>query len=250
MLDLRQRHETEIAFFDGLVEQEYGPGRSFKLGNGLDYQGLFARINQFKKVAEFFGNIKGRRVLDAGCGTGWVSIYFARSGADAYCCDVSPRSIEVAKRFAGENGLGDRVHASVMPAEHLEYDSGFFDMVFMNTALHHCDVGSVSKEFHRVLKPGGKVAVIEDYAYHPLLNLYRWFTGDRHTPHEKPLEDSDVELFVRPFLVWEAAYLQLFDIWDRDWALKGLLSRCDDALLRKLPALKRYCRLVGIYAIR
>ena len=198
------------------MEREYRARRSYKFSNLRDYQSLFSRSKQYRGVVEFFGEIRGRRILDAGCGTGWAALHFARSGADAYCCDVSRGSLQVARHFAGDNGLGDRVHADVMAAECLSYDNASFDFVFMNAALHHCDIARVSQEFHRVLKPGGKVALIEDYAHHPLLNLYRLLTPTKHTPHERPLSEADIHLFVQPFRQWHADYFQLLDVWDKE----------------------------------
>jgi SAM-dependent methyltransferase len=156
----------------------------------------------------------------------------------------------MAGRFAADNGLSDRVHADVMAAESLSYDSASFDFVFMNAALHHCDVAKVSQELHRVLKPGGKAALIEDYGYHPLFTLYRLVTRGRHTPHERALSKADVHSFVQRFSSSRLDFFQLFDVWDKDWLLKPILGHLDDWLLGRIPFLKAYSRLVGIYVVK
>jgi ubiquinone/menaquinone biosynthesis C-methylase UbiE len=89
-------------------------------------------------------------LLYLGCGDGWASLYFARSGADVFCCDISPKSIILAKKYAAENGLESKITAAVMPAENLCFGDNFFDFVFMNAALYHCDIEKVSKEMFRM----------------------------------------------------------------------------------------------------
>jgi len=247
-MDLKKRLSTEAAFFDSAIDRQYADIRSYGLSNSLNYQQLFAQIPQLAHLVDFFGDISGRRILDAGCGNGWTALYFARSGAEVFACDVSPRCVETAKRHAEANGLAERLFAQCMPAERLAFPDGFFDFVFMNAALHHCDIALVSREFQRVLRPGGKVAVVEDYAYHPLMNLYRFLTPSRHTPSERPLGEDEIREFVSPFARWHTYHFQLFDLLDRNGWPKRVLSSLDRFLLNRIPALKRYCRLVAIHA--
>lgn len=249
-LTFPDKYDTESAFWNKVVEREYSPTDNYRLTNQLNYQELFSKITQFKKIVDFFGDISGKKILDAACGVGWASLYFARSGGIVYCFDISEKSIQVAKRFAMNNGLDHRIYAEVMPAEYLRYDNEFFDFVFVNAAVHHCNIQRVSSEFYRVLKPGGKVAIIEDYGYHPFLNIYRYLTPTRRTPHEKALKREDVELFIKRFSCVEMEYYQLLDILDRSWFLKRFLNRLDEILLKMFPPLKKYCRLIGIYAVK
>ena len=46
---------------------------------------------------------------------------------------------------------------------------------------------------------GGKAIIVEDLAYHPLLNLYRRLTPRKHTRLERPLRSEDVECVVAGF---------------------------------------------------
>lgn len=247
---LIERYRTESEFMDRAVSLKYAPDGNYELTNRRNYQELFSLITQFRKIVQFFGDITGKTILDAACGVGWVSLYFARSGGIVHCFDISKKSIELAKRFAASNGLASGIHAEVMVAEDLRYRDEFFDFIFMNAALHHCDIERVSLEFHRVLKPGGKAALIEDYGYHPLLNIYRYFTPTKHTPFEKALKVEDVRRFLKPFSHSETEYYQLLDIWDKQWALKPILSHLDEIILKNFPMLRKYTRLVGIYVVK
>lgn len=101
----------------------------------------------------------GMLMLDVGCGTGMTSAA-ARSivGDDGRVVGVDPSAgmISVAK----DNQRVDE--ALIGTAEALPVDGDHFDMVTMTFALRH--VSSLVRafsEFHRVLKPGGRVLVLE-----------------------------------------------------------------------------------------
>lgn len=221
---------------------------NYRLANNFNYQELFSRIVQLRKIADFFGDIRGRRILDAGCGTGWVSLYFARSGAETHSCDVSAKGVAVARRYASANGLLAHICLSVAAAEALHYSEESFDFIFMNAALHHCEIAAVSRELHRILKAGGKIALMEDYGYHPVMNVYRSLSRRRHTSFERPLLKKDAEEFVEAFSWHEFEYFHLLNLYDQEWFLKPGLEKLDSFLMRKWPFLKHYCRLIGIYA--
>src|SRR3989441_7248933 len=50
------------------------------------------------------GDVRGLRVLDAGCGDGWLSVILAKRGATVDGFDISPRAIQCARRRAVANG--------------------------------------------------------------------------------------------------------------------------------------------------
>ncbi|WP_070963024.1 malonyl-ACP O-methyltransferase BioC [Vibrio sonorensis] len=98
-------------------------------------------------------NLKGKQVLDLGCGTGYFSQLLRERGAIVTCLDLSPIMLEVAKSRCGEVGVSYQVG----DAEQLPFDSDSFDMVFSSLALQWCDDLSVPlKEIKRVVKPQGR----------------------------------------------------------------------------------------------
>jgi ubiquinone/menaquinone biosynthesis C-methylase UbiE len=244
------RYEDEIRFFDKRSEERLENKKKFTLNNTKNYETLFSVITQLKPVVKFFGDINGKRILDLGCGEGWAPLYFARSGAFVNCCDISPKSIELAKKYVDANGLKDNIIAEVMNAEELKYKNDYFDYVFMNATLHHCDIEKVSTEIKRVLKPGGKAAIIEDNAYHPVINIYRYFTSNKRTKYEKPITKKDLEVFFRKFSSCEISYHKLFNIFDKDNIFTSILNSMDEAVADKFPKYLRYSRLVDIFVIK
>jgi ubiquinone/menaquinone biosynthesis C-methylase UbiE len=98
------------------------------------------------------GDLRGRRVLDLGCGTGLLAAALAeREVARVWGVDASPEMAEVARR----NG----VHAKVAPAERLPFKDGWFDRAVSRMAVHLFDRPRAFAELRRVLAPDG-IAVI------------------------------------------------------------------------------------------
>src|SRR3954454_19874570 len=53
-----------------------------------------------RRRLELLGGLRGRRVLDVGCGTGLWSVLLAQRGAEVWAIDISPRSVAVTRRRA------------------------------------------------------------------------------------------------------------------------------------------------------
>ncbi|MBX6312574.1 MAG: methyltransferase domain-containing protein [Isosphaeraceae bacterium] len=96
---------------------------------------------------------RGLRVLDVGCGTGWVLSRFRQRGEVAWAIGVDPSPVALARaRRYGEGGLarGD--------ARSLPFADRSFDMVTCFDVLQHLDAGGdrqALRELRRVLRPGG-----------------------------------------------------------------------------------------------
>ena len=72
--------------------------------------------NAYIYTIQLLGDIRGKRVLDYGCGNGYLSMILARRGGLAWAFDISGQSIAVAMRRAVANGLEDRVCFDKMSA--------------------------------------------------------------------------------------------------------------------------------------
>ena len=84
-----------------------------------------------------FERWRGKRVLEVGCGIGTDTMSFAKAGARVTAVDLSPRSIELARRRAELEGVDVDFH--VADAEHLEevVPTGGFDLIYSFGAIHH-----------------------------------------------------------------------------------------------------------------
>jgi len=106
-------------------------------------------------------SLKGKRVLDLGCGAGGITLHLAAAhhAAHATGFDVEAPVIETAWLRADKAGLADRVafvHGEPGP---LPFGDGSFDVVFSKDALLHVpDKDALFAEICRVLAPGGVFA--------------------------------------------------------------------------------------------
>ena len=114
------------------------------------------RLNSDPVLWSFAGDVQGLKVLDAGCGTGYLSIKLAERGALVTGIDFSERMIAIAR--ATDPTTDFRVD-SCSELSTIEDDA--FDMVVANYVLMDTpDLEGTIVAFHRVLKPGGVAVLI------------------------------------------------------------------------------------------
>lgn len=127
---------------------------------------FFERVEQHRygkeghilEAADFAG-ARGLKVLEIGCGLGTDGAQFARAGADYTGVDLTPASIELARKRFELFGLPGEFH--VADAEKLDFADESFDLVYSHGVLHHTpDIEAAIGEVHRVLKPGGQARVM------------------------------------------------------------------------------------------
>ncbi len=125
---------------------------------------------------------KGNALLDLGCGTGWAVCHAAGmlEGQGRFVgVDLSEKMIDKARENV--RGLANTTFY-VANAAALPLDSDGFDHVICTWSFHHHDKPeSTLAEVHRVLKPGGKVWILDASAEDPLT---RWI--DRRQAQIEP----------------------------------------------------------------
>jgi SAM-dependent methyltransferase len=100
------------------------------------------------------GDLAAGRVLDVGCGTGRLAAELARRGAKVWGVDASPEMLATAREQ-----VGTRVGLKVGRAEELPFRDGWFDRVAFVLSIHLVARARALEEAHRVLVPGGRVAI-------------------------------------------------------------------------------------------
>jgi demethylmenaquinone methyltransferase / 2-methoxy-6-polyprenyl-1,4-benzoquinol methylase len=120
----------------------------------------FLRSGSFYRrwVQQRHGLKPGMRVLDVACGTGLVAVEAAKilGGAENITClDPSEGMLAVAKQKLAATFVVGR-------AEALPFADDSFDFLTMGYALRHVtDLEATFREYRRVLRPGGKVLILE-----------------------------------------------------------------------------------------
>lgn len=119
----------------------------------------FETILQFQ-LLQFEGYLEGKKVIDAGCGSGKDCLYLADQGYQVTGIDASEKMIDQAsKRVKG-------CTFKKMALEELSFKDSTFDGIWCSASLIHLpkkDAEKAISQFHRVLKKGGVlyVGVIE-----------------------------------------------------------------------------------------
>jgi SAM-dependent methyltransferase len=107
------------------------------------------------------GDVKGRSILDAGCGAGPLLAELHARGAVVSGFDLSPKMLTLARGRVP--GADLRVADLAAP---LPYADGAFDDVVVSLVLHYLeDWGPALAELRRVLKPGGRLLISVDHPF-------------------------------------------------------------------------------------
>jgi 2-polyprenyl-6-hydroxyphenyl methylase/3-demethylubiquinone-9 3-methyltransferase len=133
------------------------------------------RMNRYevgKRLAIIFEDVlgswdlRGKRLLDAGCGTGLFSQAAARRGAEVTSLDVGPELLaQVAMKCESHRVVGD---VAAMP-----FDDGVFDIVVNTEVIEHTTVPERAvAELVRVTAPGGTLIITTpNRVWHPAVSI-------------------------------------------------------------------------------
>ena len=135
-------------------------------GDGIDAD-TFRHFCDFANVAQALALPPDRRVLDVGCGSGWLSEYFARLGYDVTGLDISPDLVEVARERAAKVPYGAD-HETPLRCRFLVHDvegaplAEQFDAVICYDSLHHFeDERAVLRGLAAMTAYGGSLFILE-----------------------------------------------------------------------------------------
>lgn len=147
--------------------------RSYDLNNRLH---SFWRDQAWRKTAVKMANVKpGDRVLDCACGTGDLTMAFARTqAAQVIGSDFTQEMLDIAGVKKPQLGTAsDKVTYEQADATNLQYDDASFDVLSIAFGIRNVsDPAQALGEFHRVLKPGGRLIILEfDTPRNPIIRL-------------------------------------------------------------------------------
>jgi len=113
------------------------------------------RLNYIKE--QYDGSIKGKRILDVGCGGGILCESLALEGAEVVGIDLAEAGLEVAKLHLLESGL-DVNYQKITAEEFAESNAETFDIVTCMEMLEHVpEPSSIIKSCSKLVKPQGRV---------------------------------------------------------------------------------------------
>jgi ubiquinone/menaquinone biosynthesis C-methylase UbiE len=127
-----------------------------------------------EKIFQFV-ELKGKRILEVGCGNGRISSILASKTDQLVAIDPDKRKIEEAKA----RGVG--VEFYVGSGEDLDFPDNVFDVIIFTLSLHHQDSEQALKEAIRVFKEGGAILVIEPVVEGEIEKLFSLLINEDQT---------------------------------------------------------------------
>ncbi|MBS1789870.1 MAG: methyltransferase domain-containing protein [Acidobacteria bacterium] len=144
-----------------LSQFEQQIAKDFQRRTGLDYKTTIAQIIE---AAEPF---PGMRVLDVPTGTGVLARQFVgKVGQDGKIIGVDETSekVEQARLAAQSAKASSKTEWRMMPICKLKFDNDSFDLVTSGMAFHRLDGEQYLAEIYRVLAPGGRLLIADEFA--------------------------------------------------------------------------------------
>jgi ubiquinone/menaquinone biosynthesis C-methylase UbiE len=121
-------------------------------------------------ILELIGDIRGKRVLDVGCGTGFYSLWLSEKGAKVLGIDSSQEMIKIAKEKASKKELNAKF--LIGNVTDMKVEDGVFDVVLSTLVLMNVkELDKAVSELVRVTRNGGDIIIS---VQHPILTAGDW----------------------------------------------------------------------------
>jgi len=167
-----------------------------------DVHEVYSNDNRVLRNVLKLTDLRGKRVLEIGAGTGRDSFGMVEQGAAVFMLDYSTNSLSIIKNIATEEKV--EVNPVGGNAFSLPFQEGTFDLVFHQGLLEHFrekEAGNLLRENVRVVKNGGLLLVDVPQRYHIytvmkhiLITFDRWFAG-----WEREFSVPELEKLLRSF---------------------------------------------------
>ena len=181
------------------------------------------RENTYKAIVDL-------AVLEVGCSDGTMAIDYTRFCKSFIGVDISDQAIHKA---SGLNLKGAEFICT--DAHKLPFDDETFDVVIVNSLLHHLDLEVSLKEISRVLVKNGKLMFLEPLGTNPAFQCYRYFTPDARTIDERPFKFKDLALLKKYFKLKQInwfGFLVIVSAFSNNKKLRDILTIIDMYLSR------------------
>jgi SAM-dependent methyltransferase len=166
-------------------------------------------VHPLEYAFHLLGDVRGKTVLDLGCGTGENTVPLAKRGAHVIGIDISPELIELARK---------RIQAAEVEANLLvrsAYDTGLgdgsVDVIFCMSVVHHLEIPRVRDEMRRVLTGGGYIILKEPVRFSKgYAALRRFFPSHEDVSDaEHPLTQAELSTLMQGFTPEGLRYFRL-----------------------------------------
>lgn len=161
--DLMKLNDFDFKLFIAGIDKEF------------THKAYFAQTEITEPFSNFLRGmeLKGKRVLEVGCGLGFHSELIARAGGILTAIDLSEKSVQVTQRRLQSCGLEGKIVQA--DAEKLPFDDNSFDIIWSWGVIHHSpNTTKAASEMQRVLTSKGKLRIMlyNDRSLYKYINVY------------------------------------------------------------------------------
>ena len=168
------------------------------------------RANLIARLPE---SLTGKRILDAGCGTGALALELAKKGASVVAIDLSPNLIELAKERISS---ADRQNIDFRSGDMLDDSLGEFDYVVgMDSMIHYCAADMLVVLEKLAPRVSNKIVFTfapSTLALEVMIRVGRLFPRKDRAPFIEPISHVKLSKLINQspwFVDWKIPYTQL-----------------------------------------
>ncbi|MBY0358177.1 MAG: class I SAM-dependent methyltransferase [Candidatus Obscuribacterales bacterium] len=113
-------------------------------------------LSYLERIPTLLSDIKSAKILDLGCGSGWLSIYLARQDFQVVGVDVATHALELGRMWAEHENLS--IDFQVQDISNLQFPEGYFKAVVANSIFEHLTFKLAQKtilNLEAIVSPGG-----------------------------------------------------------------------------------------------
>jgi ubiquinone/menaquinone biosynthesis C-methylase UbiE len=193
------------------------------------------------------GDVRGKTVLDLGCGSGEDVVILAERGAQVVGIDISPDLVAIAQQRIGNANLTATV--KVGDAYNTGLPDESVDVIFCIALIHHLDIKVARDEMWRILRKGGTVILKEPIRFSAFYSRVRNMLPAKEdiSEYEHPLTQEELSLMTQPFRVDGTRFFRLPFVPLFSRLLPSLSKRAwraSDWVIRHFPPAQAYATAI------
>jgi ubiquinone/menaquinone biosynthesis C-methylase UbiE len=241
--------------------------------NSLDAQELRQKVlgsPRWGQAVQFalknLDSVEGQTILDLGCGNGIISVFLALHGAKIIGIDIDAAALREAHERAAHFDREGACTFLVGAGEAMSVGTETVDIVFSRSTLQYMNRSQALKECLRVLKPGGKMILLQNLPSNPFLMFFRLIRRWRSREGAARAYVESIKGYVTlpelqslqtSFSAFEYEFYHLLDVPAIELAaqykknrllgaIKGIANRMDMLVFKRVPFVRQFAWYVGV----